>query len=301
MNLGTVIAAALPAAFLADGEGRTVDAMGPFSLVVGLLVVASALWSWWSTRSVRFLVTPARDRGLLVEIGAALANRAFRPLVVAYVVATIGIGLNGALALYYYRYRLELDDRDVQIMVAVLMVVFTLSILFWVQLSKRKGKLRPVVCGVAALGVATSALYLLLPPGNFVLPLVLGAVGLGSLIGCIVLIESLLTDVIDYDSVSTGVRRSGVFFGVWRFAAKLARAAAVGGVGVVLEWTGFVPNVGQTAAVSLRLALLFGPGFGFLFVAASALLACYRFDDHKQRQVRRILARRPVSRRAGRP
>ena len=150
--------------------------------------------------------------------------------------------------------------------------------------------MHPIVASL--LGIATSVLYLVLPPGNFVLPLTLGAIGLGSLIGCIVLIDSLLTDVIDHDCITTGVRRSGVFFGVWRFASKLARAAAIGGTGWLLDLIGFVPNEVQSDGVKRALSLLFGPGVGLFFLAAAVLLARYRFTDRKQRQVQRILARR---------
>lgn len=292
MNVGAVLAAALPVALLDGPEDRTVSAMEPFSWLVAVAVVASAVWTFVATRRVRFHVVPARRRSLFAEFREAFANPTFRPLVLVYIVATIGIGVNSAVALYYYNYHLQLSDQQIQIMVAVLLVVFTASIVFWVRFSRRRGKNRPIVVGASVLGVATSVLYLVLPPGNFVLPLVLGAVGLGALIGCIVLIDSLLTDVIDHDCIRTGVRRSGVFFGVWRFASKLARAAAIGGTGLVLNLIGFVPNEEQTEGVRFALALLFGPGVGLFFLASGVLLARYRFTEEKQRQVQRILARR---------
>jgi Na+/melibiose symporter-like transporter len=292
MNFGAVLAAALPVLLLNGPDERTVSAMGTFSLLVGMVVIVSATWTWWATRRIQFRVQPARQRSLVAEFGEAFRNPTFWPLVVIYVVATIGIGVNSAVALYYYNYYLELSDRQIQIMVAVLLVVFTISIIFWVRLSRTQGKNRPIVLGASLLGIATSVLYLVLPPGNFVLPLTLGAVGLGSLIGCIVLIDSLLTDVIDHDCITTGVRRSGVFFGVWRFASKLARAAAIGGTGWLLDLIGFVPNEVQSDGVKRALALLFGPGVGLFFLAAAVLLARYRFTDRKQRQVQRILARR---------
>jgi len=296
MNVGAVLAAALPVLLLSDPEDRTVSAMGTFSVLVGVIVIASAAWTWWSTGKITFHTERSRRQPLLREFREAFANPTFRPLVVIYIVATIGIGVNAAVALYYYNYELELSDRQIQIMVAVLLLVFTASIIYWVRRSRRQGKNQPIVIGASLLGVATSVLYLMLPRGNFVLPLVLGAVGLGSLIGCIVLIDSLLTDVIDHDCIKTGVRRSGVFFGVWRFASKLARAAAIGGTGLVLDLIGFVPNEVQSEGVRSALSVLFGPGVGVFFLAAGLLLARYRFTDDKQRQVQRILARRQRSR-----
>ncbi|MCA8948352.1 MAG: MFS transporter [Planctomycetes bacterium] len=292
MNVGAVFAAVLPTVLLAGPHDRTPAVMGEFSLGVAALVLASALVTWWSTRDVEFLVAPPRQRSFFGELGDAFRNRPFRPLVAVYVVATIGIGTNATVAFYYYGYALELSDRQINIMVAVLLAVFTLSILVWVRLSQRVGKVRPIVLGASALGIATTVLYMVLPAGNFVLPLLIGAVGLGALVGCIVLIDSLLTDVIDHDCIATGVRRSGVFFGVWRFSSKVARAAAIGGAGLVLELIGFVPNQEQSEGVKSGLRWLFGPGVGLFFLAAGLLLRHYRFTPTKQQQVQRILTRR---------
>ena len=292
MNIGAVLAAVIPVLLLAGPSDRTVNAMGTSSILIGIVVCVSAIWTWWATRRTHFHVERSRQRSILTEFKEAFSNVTFRPLVLIYIIASIGIGVNATVALYYYNYYLGLSDQQIQIMVIVLLVVFTISIAFWVRYSQHHGKNRPIILGASLLGIATSILYLLLPPGNFVLPLALGAIGLGSLIGCIVLIDSLLTDVIDHDSIKTGVRRSGVFFGVWRFASKLARAAATGGTGVVLDMIGFIPNQAQSDQVQDALSLLFGPGVGVCFMTAALLLTRYKFTSNKQRQVQRILARR---------
>lgn len=292
MNVGALLAAAIPVLLLAGPSDRTVNAMGTSSVLIGIVVCVSATWTWWATRRTLFHVERSRRQSLFTEFKEAFSNVTFRPLVLIYIVASIGIGVNATVALYYYNYYLGLSDLQIQIMVLVVLVVFTISIAFWVRYSQRQGKIRPIIFGASLLGIGTSILYLLLPHGNFVLPLVLGAIGLGSLIGCIVLIDSLLTDVIDHDCIKTGVRRSGVFFGVWRFASKLARAAATGGTGVILDMIGFVPNHAQSEDVRSALSLLFGPGVGVCFLTAALLLTRYKFTSNKQRQVQRILARR---------
>ncbi len=81
---------------------------------------------------------------------------------------------------------------------------------------------------------------------------------------------------------------------MWRLGAKTARALAVAGAGLLLEVIGFVPNTVQSAEVSEALAWLFGPGVGVFLVLAALLLWPYRFDDAKQRQVRRILQRKEL-------
>lgn len=290
-NVGALLAAALPG-LIGSGAVRTVDSLPSVGVVLAVTVVATAALAVWSTRGVPLLPRATERRPLLAACAAALGDRTFRPLLLAYAVATVGIGVNAATALYYYRYRLLLSDGDVQVLLVVAVAVFTASIVGWVALARRFGKRRPLTAGAIALGLGSSALYPLLPPGDFALPLLLGAVGLGSMVGCVALLDALLTDVLDLDRARTGQQRAGLYFGVWRFVGKVARAAAIGLAGLGLDLAGFVANQEQTGAVTRTIALLFGPGVGVWFLAAGYVLARWRFDSAQQARVRRILARR---------
>lgn len=295
MNVGAILAASLPEVFLGGDVDRTVAVMGPFALVLAVVVAASALVTYFATAHVKFRFAPPSDHAFFQQMRESFANPAFRPLLIASVLATVGIGANSAAALYYYRYCLLLEDSTAHLLIAVALVVFTLSILLWVWLGKRFGKSKPVALGSMLLGLGTSIVYPALPSGSVFWPMVLSSIGLGSLLGCIVLIDSLVTDVIDFDTVKSRARRPGVYFGVWRFSAKLARGAAIGGAGWLLDTVGFVPNQPQTDTARTALAWLFGPGVGVWFAAAAFVLMRYRFDDRKQQQVQRILLRRESS------
>tara|TARA_Y200000002_G_scaffold376801_2_gene381254 strand:- start:798 stop:2174 length:1377 start_codon:yes stop_codon:yes gene_type:complete len=295
-NIGAIFGAGLPG-FFASGEGlQPIEqrlAMNEMSIWLALIVWGTAGWAW-----VAIAKQPMHRAATHIELRQSLVqiwrNPAFRPLLLAYIVATFGVAINGALALYYYRYRLLLEEQAVQLILVVFMLILTLSLVGWVLLSRKLGKLRPLLLGVSLLGFFSCVTYPFFPPGNFWVPLLVGGVLLGSCVGSVVLLDSLLTDVIDYDQVRTGIQRSGVYFGVWRLGAKIARALAVAGAGLVLEVIGFTPNTVQSAEVSEALAWLFGPGVGVFLVLAALLLWQYRFDDAKQRQVRRILQRKEV-------
>ena len=295
-NIGAIFGAGLPG-FFASGEGlQPIEqrlAMNEMSIWLALIVWGTAGWAWAAIakQPMHRAATHIELRQSLVQIWR---NPAFRPLLLAYIVATFGVAINGALALYYYRYRLLLEEQAVQLILVVFMLILTLSLVGWVLLSRKLGKLRPLLLGVSLLGFFSCVTYPFFPPGNFWVPLLVGGVLLGSCVGSVVLLDSLLTDVIDYDQVRTGIQRSGVYFGVWRLGAKIARALAVAGSGLVLEVIGFTPNTVQSAEVSEALAWLFGPGVGVFLVLAALLLWQYRFDDAKQRQVRRILQRKEV-------
>lgn len=291
-NLGALVAAGLPQLFLREGAGSAAT-MPAVSVTAAVLVTGTAFCSWWATAKVRLPTSPLQPQSFFGAFAAPFGNRAFRPLLAAYVIANTGIGINAATFFYYYQHVLELpEDRTLNVL-ATFMLVFTASILGWVQLAKRFGKRRPLVVGALVLSVGTTWLYLSVPVGGYGWVMGLGAVALGSFVGCIVLIDTMLTDVLDHDFVRTRQLRSGLFFGVWRFAGKLARAASVAVVGFVLSAVGFVEQgATQPAAVDTALVVLFGPGVGAFFLGAAWLLWRYRFDERKQAQVRRLLRRR---------
>ena len=297
-NIGALAAAVVPALLL-TANGSSPAAMPTTSLAAAAIVVVTAMVSWHATRDVRFVAVPAAPSARKDTLAAMLRNPTFRPLLLAYGIATAGIGVNAAAFLYYYEHHLHLSGERTQLVLVVFLVVFTVSILGWVWLARRHGKRRPLVVGATVLGIGTTLLYLLAPPGGFAVVMGFGAIGLGSFVGCIVLIDAMLTDVLDHDLVRTGRSRAGLFFGVWRFASKVARALAVAGTGLVLALAGYREGqVTQPESVDTALVLLFGPGVGLLFLLAAFVLWRYRFDERKQAQVRRILDRRRA-RRAG--
>ncbi|MBL8900464.1 MAG: MFS transporter [Planctomycetes bacterium] len=298
-NVGALLAAALPVLLSAKppsdpgrGGAGGIDALPQFAWITALLIVLGGISVWFSTRGIAPPPLASVPRLQWRAFLSPLANPAFRPLVAGYVVAMLGVGVNAAVALFYYGRHLELGDQQIQTLLVTFLGVWTLSLLFWVWISRRVGKLRPLARGATVLGASICVLYLVLPPGNFVLPLVLGGIGIGFLFGSTLLIDSLLTDVIDLDRLRTGEQRAGIYFGFWRFAAKLARAFSLLTTGLVLDLVGFDPEAAPTEELRWALRLLFGPGVGCFFLAAGLILLRYRFSDAKQRQVRRLLDRR---------
>ena len=112
------------------------------------------------------------------------------------------------------------------------------------------------------------------------------------LVGSVVLLDSILTDVIDLHRLQSGGEPAGIYFGIWRFASKLSRASAFFAAGSILSGIGFEPNMVQVEEVSEALAWFFGPGVGIFLILSSLILIPYRFSDMKQIQVQRLLKKR---------
>jgi GPH family glycoside/pentoside/hexuronide:cation symporter len=296
-NLGLVLGTALPGLLVAGaGPEPSLAARAQAdvrtAMILGGLTVVSAAIAILATRG-RDRPDPRATAGMawLPALRSAVGNRCFVPLFLAYFVANIGLNVNATTALYYYRYRLLLDESATRTVITVFMLVFCLSIPVWLSIARRVGKRRAVVSGACALGVMNCVVYLLFPVGNPYWPLLASVVG-GAAIGCVVLLEALLADVVDHDRVFSRESRFGLYFGLWRMGSKAARAVAIAMAGNMLAWVGFSANAAQSEATSLGIALIFGPGVGVFFLAAAAILLAYRLDEAAHARVLRVLQRR---------
>ena len=295
-NLGTLVAAGLPAAMSVSGDTTVggVAAMPRVAVVLAGLMILSGLVTAASTRRVatRDRSPVETGRHLWASFTVPLGDAAFRPLLLAGVLATVGIGINAATALHYYGYRLGLASDEIRLILIVFVFVFSATIPGWVAVSRRFGKNRPLSIGACTLGIATSIVYPTLPEGAVTLTLWVSAVGLGAMVGCVVLVDSLVTDVVDLRLLKSGRPDAGAYFGVWRFIQKLARAIALVAVGLVLDGWGFEAGSAIDPDAGQALALLFGPGVGTCFIATGLVIGRYRFRDPDHARVQALLQRR---------
>lgn len=233
-------------------------------------------------------------RRLLAGILSVATNPIFIPLLLAYIVATMGRTMNAALALFYYKVRLGFTEQQTIFgVLGVFILTLSVSIMVWVAVSQRFGKKWPAFTGALMLGLLTMPLYPLLPPGNLWLAIVFASVLGGFAAGAIVIFDSLVADVVDHDELMTGKNRDGLYFGCWMMATKVARAFAFAASGGVLQWTGLDREAAvQAEGVGWRIALVFGPMVGMCFVLAAAAFAFFPLTDTYHRRVQQLLIRR---------
>ncbi|TGK10573.1 MFS transporter [Leptospira selangorensis] len=229
----------------------------------------------------------------LKSAGFILKNRYFLPLLFAFIVATAARTLNSSLGLLYYKERLLLEDSQVVVRILLPFVFFlTISIPLWVYLAKRFGKKLPAFWGSFLLGVMTIILYPILPQGSYETPLIAAFLG-GIFAGSILLFDSLVADVVDYDELLTGEKREGAYFGFWKMATKIIRAIGFAFLGFLLETIGYKAGAQtQDPELGWRLTLIFGPIVGSLFVLASLIFTRMGLTSEVHAKIQELLSRK---------
>ncbi len=302
-TVGLLVGTILPGLVLAGLGGKETPenietSRNLASVYLAVPILVTAVLSYWSTagreRAHQDVVAGEGGVGaFFVSLWQIILSPVFLPLLLAFAVAGIGRALNASIALYYYEYRLELPESETVFKILLPFFFFIIaSILPWVFASKRLGKKWPAFSGIFGLGLMTCIVYPLFPPGDATWPLIAAFIG-GMLGGALVLLESLVADIVDYDELKTGQNREGLYFGAWRMSTKVSRAVGILFAVALLSLIGFEREAAEQSAGTLTgLALIFGPGVGLLFIAGALLFALMPLTDRKHMQVQRILRRR---------
>ena len=110
--------------------------------------------------------------------------------------------------------------------------------------------------------------------------------------GAIVLLDSLVADIVDYDHLKSGQKREGLYFGFWKMSIKLSRAIAIALSGILLQWAGYNGTELSREAQGERIAFLFGPEVGTFFAAGALIFLAMPLTAEKHAQVQRILIKK---------
>ena len=99
----------------------------------------------------------------------------------------------------------------------------------------------------------------------------------------------MLPDTIEVDAANSGLRREGIFTGVWTAQEKTGMAVGALLAGTILDWTGFVESLAGETVFQPGSALV-GILVGFALVPALLFLLSLpiirRYDLSEERLVR---------------
>lgn len=287
--VGTLLGAGLAVPIMGLFPNRTAGFAGMGALF-GLLVTISILLPFFAVREPTSHEA-AKPVALRASLGAMAANKPFVLLLTAWTVNTTGVAAIQATLIYYYKYIFGAPDA-VTLALVILLVTSLAFIPLWVRLSRRVGKRNAYVLGMS---ITILAVLLFAFFGRSIgaaacnAIMVLAGVGFSS---HYVLPWAMVPDTIEHDYAATGVRREGVYYGLWAFVVSLGGALASFIVGTGLGLFGYVPDVAQTARSILGIQLLAGPVSAFFFLAGNLALAFYPIDRARYAEIQRAIEAR---------
>ena len=243
--IGTMIAAALPTILTSVGyPSLRTHAFGIAIFVVAVLPIAILVCA-------RIVPDLKREKQQSLPLGDGIRvlaeNRAFRRLLISYLINATANGLPATLFILFVTYRLEMPDAYGPLLFAYFLSGFA-GIPIWYQISKFLSKHRTWCLAMMIAVVSFVWTPFLVGPGDYYTFLVITIVS-GLAVGAdLVLPPSVQADVVDTDTLKSGQQRTGLFFALWGMATKLALGLAAGLSLPLLQWVGFDAEAINTGA-----------------------------------------------------
>jgi GPH family glycoside/pentoside/hexuronide:cation symporter len=148
-------------------------------------------------------------------------------------------------------------------------------IFIWAAISKRIGKKWTYNLGMGLFALAVLAVFFIAPGrGPWVLRAIMAIAGVGFSTNY-VMPFAIIPDTVELDYAEHGIRREGVFYGIWNFINQLGVAFALALNGWVLRWFRYVPNVAQDGLSKLGIRLLVGPIAAVFVIVGVVVLSFY--------------------------
>jgi len=261
-TIGVLVAGglAMPLVEFGGGGAAGFRLMG---LLLGVLITGFCLVGFWGTRHTKTLVATKPKISMADQIKIAFRNTPFKRLMTMYFIQSLAIGILMAGQIYYVKYVMAMPDAMVGLVSAVLFITAIVFIPVWVRIGVKLGKIRAYAAGIAILTVMLFSLMFTPPtqPVVFFIQMFLLGIGFSSFQ---LFPFSMLPDTIEYDQNQSGLRREGIFSGVWASGQKTAYAVGPSLIGFTLSFTGFVVNGEQPESVV--------NGIRFIFCIFTALL-----------------------------
>ncbi len=263
-NIGLLIGTLSPYFFTAGFEGAVfyTSVLIAFSSAVTTVIAFLSTKKWDNNRrrsifSLKYFFTSTKG---------VFRHRAFRIILIAFTIATIARTINSSIALFYYENFLGLSGKEVIInILGTFIVAISISIPFWIYISRIWGKIDPASWAIMLLGIGTTIVYPLFAKGSLPGPIAAAVVG-GFLVGSVILFDSLVGDI------AVAEQKEGIYFGFWRMSTKVSRAFGISLTGLLLTMIGFdEKSTHQSSSTSFGLSMIFGPVVGSLFALSGII------------------------------
>ena len=264
------------------------EGLGPalFGVAVGFVLLLPLLMALalWRVPEVPPPARAAEGPGFWHGLGLTFANRDFRWLLAAVIVAFLGVAPGGPLGYLMMRYAFGADEATYGLMILAEFTAMLISVPFWAWVSGRIGKHRALACGFGWMALFTLPVPLLVGSDPLLVVALTAVRGLG-FGAAFVLVYALLADVVDVDTLATGRQRSGIYMAVGGFVVKFA---LMGGGALALAWPAWFgfDQAAPTPDAAFHLAVSYAWISCFFWILSLPLFWFYPLTRARQESLR---------------
>ena len=275
--LGSLVAFIIPLMIVGSFTPQNAPRVVTMGLVFGIVSALPMLLVFFGTRERQDYMQQDKPT-LRQSISAAIKNRPFLFGLAIFLATWIAVDILQSSLLFFIKYVIQREAYNDVIMATIFVIaIFALPIWDWV--SRRWSKRWAYIFGIAFWAVVQLVLITLSPSTSLGVILTLCALAGVGVAAAHVLPWAILPDAIEWDEYQTGERHEGMFYSLTTLTKKVATSNALPVVLLMLEATGYQPNVpqqGPNALLGIRVAI--GPIPAVLLAIGIAFAFKYPLD-----------------------
>ena len=278
-SVGVLLAGglAMPLVEMGGGGENGFRFMG---IVLGSMITIFCLISFFGTRKAKTLQAVKDRPPFFEQVKIAFRNTPFKMLMMMYTFQSLAIGVLMAGLIYYVKYVMNLPETSMGIVFPILIVTAIIFIPVWLKIGVKIGKIKAYTIGLLILSAMLFSLFFTKSSqlNLFYFQIFLLGIGFSSFQ---LFPFSMLPDTIEFDELQSGMRREGIFSGLWSSAQKTAYSVGPSIVGFTLSMAGFINASTQPESVEVGVRIVFCLFTAFMILIS--LLPFYKYDLTEER------------------
>jgi GPH family glycoside/pentoside/hexuronide:cation symporter len=295
--VGTFIGAGAVLPLVAAFGGGTVGWRG-MAAVTGAVILVTSLIVVVSVRETH--AKPIVEHiNIFRSYFEVLTLKPFLLALIPWALHITGVNIIQGALLYYFR-NIYGDEAAFQVALPILLASAIICIPIWVRISKYLGKRGSYNVGMSIFAAAVIVFFLFghrTGPQFAFAVMAFGGIGFATQY---VMPFSIVPDVVEYDYAENGVRREGVFYGMWTFMSKIGQAVGISINGWILTMFGYIETradvvVEQPESALIGIRLIAGPVPAFFFIAGVVVLSFYPISNSVYQQIQEKIKRREAA------
>ena len=293
--LGSLVAFTVPLAIVGTFDPESARRVWIMGLVFGVASALPFLLVFFGTRERPVFMQQERP-GLLQSLRAAMKNQPFVFGLIIFLLTWVAVEILQATLLFFVKYVVQRETQN-DLVMATIFVTAVLALPIWHFVSRRWSKRWAYVGGITFWALVQIGMIGLGPTTGLPVLLamcVLAGIGVSA---AHVLPWAIIPDAIEWGEWKTGERHEGLFYSLVTLIRKATTSLAVPAVGLILQFTGYVPNAAQQPPRALLgIRIVIGPIPAALLCVGILFALLYPLSREEYEGIAEELERRRMGR-----
>ncbi len=256
--LGSLLAFTVPAIIVGEFVPENASKVLLMGAVFGLVSALPMFLTFFGTEE-RDDLADLEKPTIMESIRSVWKNVPFRYGLGIFLATWISVDILQSSLLFYVKFVVQREEQN-EIIMAMIFVIAMFALPIWNWVSNRWSKRYAYMIGIAFWAVVQMVLITMTPTTPLALILILCALAGIGVAAAHVLPWAILPDAIEWYEYKTGERHEGMFYSITTLARKITSAGTVPLIGVVLELTGYQPNLAVQSNEAVRgIKIVIGP------------------------------------------